>query len=205
MPIEFVAATPELSQGDLFAAVPNVYVRSLAYMVKVDKNKYELRPRPPRELDTTKDHQANVREASAIADPEDPFGNALGFRRSAVVLSHDCELDKLSDRPTVLVALVREMRLVHADDQTRIREYDEKRTFFLPQGEYLAEDSFIDFRVITTIRREELENLRRVASLNEDGRVALRAQLFRFFARRALPPEWRDWPEETEAEADVGA
>jgi hypothetical protein len=201
LPVEFVAPVEKLSQGDLFAQVPLVYVRSLAYMVKVDNNRFELRKKPPGTLEIRNDHQANVREASSDADSEDPFGNAIGFRRFAVVLSHDCEIDKMVERATVLVALVRELSVAHEDDRPRIRDYSEKRAFYLPSGRYLETESFIDLRVITTIRGQELEKLERIASMNEDGCMAMRAQLFRFFTRRKLPSEWASWPQEAEGAA----
>lgn len=200
MPVGLDAPAEKLSQGDVFAEVPIVYVRSLAYMVKVDKNTFTLRQRAPEALDARNEHQANVREASSHTDPEDPFGNAMGVRRFGVVLTHDCEIDKMVDRPSVLVALVRELGTVHEEHRAAIRSYAEKRTFYLPASEFLPTESFVDLRVVSTIRREQLETLHRVASMNEDGRMALRAQLFRFFVRRTLPPDWPSWPEDPEIE-----
>jgi hypothetical protein len=54
--------------------------------------------------------------------------------------------------------------------------------------------------VITTIRRDALQQLERVASMNSEGRLQLPAHLFRFFTRRTLPPDWVDWPEDEERE-----
>jgi hypothetical protein len=183
----------------VFAEVPAVFVRSLAYMVKLDKNAFALRQKPPAALDPAKEHQANVREASSRVDLDDPFGNATGVRRHAMVISHDCEIDKAIDRPSVQVAMIRSLADVHEDDRDSIRAYDEKRTFYLPTNEFLAGENYVDFRIITTLRLDEtLAKLDAVASLNEDGRITLRAQLFRFYSRRKLPDEWVSWEEEGE-------
>jgi hypothetical protein len=76
-----------------------------------------------------------------------------------------------------------------------VRRFGEKRAFYLPPGGFLDGEHYVDFRVITTIRRQTLEELTRVASMNDEGRLLLRAHLFRFFTRRTLPPDWLEWPE----------
>jgi hypothetical protein len=60
----------------------------------------------------------------------------------------------------------------------------------------LAEECYLDLRRITSIRRGALEQLEREAAMNEDGRLMLQEHLFRFFTRRLLPDDWREWESE---------
>lgn len=94
--------------------------------------------------------------------------------------------------------MIREIALVHPDDQEAIRTYDEKLTLYLPKNEFLGDETYVDFRIITTVKADALTGLKRVASLNDDGRLLLRAQLFRFYARKRLPDERVDWLDEGE-------
>jgi rRNA-processing protein FCF1 len=197
--VELVDPVKRLSQGDVLAAVPSVYVRSLAYLVKEAENKFRLAHKLPDAVKPEAVAQANVREV-AETEGEDAFGNAVGARRLGMVISHDCELDKTGAKRYVLMAQIRPLSGVSSDKaRESIRDYDQKRTLYIPENGYLEGEQFVDLRMLTTLRRDEVvDQLKRVASLNEDGRHLLRFQLFRYLARKRLPDDWVTWPDESE-------
>jgi hypothetical protein len=176
--VEFGPPGPELSQGDLFALVPSVYVRDLSYMVRLDTARFRLESDKPPNFNIDKEHQAT----------------ATSVRRAAIVLTHDCEIDKEPARASLLMALVRPLSAVNEDDRDGFRTNTRHRAFYLPENDYLDGESYADLRAVTTIRRDTLESLSQLAAMNEDGRRMLREQLFRFFARRYLPDDWTGWP-----------
>jgi hypothetical protein len=178
MPVEFGPPGPELSQGDLFDLVPSVYVHDLGYMSKTDTSKYRLLRHRPESFKLEVEHAAT----------------AMAIRRPAIVLTHDCEIDKPHSRSTVLMALVRAIDGVPEAHREGFRDYTRHRAFFLPETPYLEGESYADLRAVTTVRRDVLETLKRPASISEDGRRMLREQLFRFFTRRFLPDDWTTWP-----------
>src|SRR5690242_421148 len=156
--------------------------------------------RLPESVDETKFVQANVREIVAT-EGEDAWGNAYGGRRYGIVISHDCELDKPGEKRYVQTALIRPLSGVPERFRDSIRDYRQKRALYLPPNAFLEGENFADLRMITTLRRAEvIDQLKRVAKMNEDGRVLLHFQLFRFYARKRLPNGWEDWPDEAEEE-----
>jgi hypothetical protein len=130
-----------------------------------------------------------------------------------VVLTHDCEIDKDDkQKGSILVGLVRPLKAVGSEANAEgIRQYTRHRAFYLPAdtpdaaaeppadaATYLAEEGYIDLRRITSVRRATLDELERKAAMSEDGRLMLQEHLFRFFSRRILPGEWREWESEDE-------
>jgi hypothetical protein len=180
MPVEFGPLGPELSQGDLFDLVPSVYVHDLGYMSKTDTTKYRLLRNRPESFKLDAEHAAT----------------AMAIRRPAIVVTHDCEIDKPHSRATVLMALVRPIDKVPDEHRDGFRDYTRHRAFYLPETSYLTGENYADLRAITTIRRDMLDELRRLASMSEDGRRMLREQLFRFFSRRFLPDDWTTWSDD---------
>jgi hypothetical protein len=181
LPLAFVEPAGELSQGDLLLNVPSVYVTDLRYMVeRGDAENFRLTREAPRRRED-RAHQ----------------GNVLEMRKPGVILTHDCEIDKEPTRATLLVGAVRPIAAVNEADREGFRSNTRHRALYLPESPpHLPEESYLDLRCITVLRRDALEQCARVASMNEDGRRLLREQLFRFFTRRYLPDGWVAWPEE---------
>jgi hypothetical protein len=198
LPAEFVAPVEVLSQGDLLLAAPSVYVRSPAYLIQEEKNRFVLRHTLPASGSDERVGQMNVRE-TVEWEGEDAFGNAWGARRPGLVLSHGCELDKPGTKRYVLLAQVRPLEQVADEHKESIRTFHQKRAFYLPSTEHLDGEQFADLRMITTLRRSEVvDTLDRVATLNDHGVLHLQAHLFRFFVRRRLPDDWTTWPEDAD-------
>lgn len=181
MPVAFGLPRPDLSQGDLFDLVPSILVKDLGYMIKVDDARYKLQQWRPGTLNVSKEHAAT----------------ATAVRRPGLLLTHDCEIDKNPSRATLLISLIRPLGGVPDEHQAGFRDYTRHRAFYLPETpQYLSGENYADLRAITTIRRDTLEALPRLASMNEDGRRMLREHLFRFFTRRFLPSDWTSWPDD---------
>lgn len=182
-------------------------------MVRTGNNTYKLvrAEQKPDELDAERRHQQNVRELVLQfeegeedlppRDAGDRFGNAVGARRLGMIVDHGCSLDEAADPAMVHIAVVRQLADVPVGDRDSIVSYDQKRTFYLPGSEALPEEHYVDFKFITTIKRELVDSFDRVASLNEDGRTALKGQLVRFWVRKRLPDGWWEWPDEVDAGA----
>lgn len=105
---------------------------------------------------------------------------------SVVLLSHDCEFDKPSVSH-VLVARTYPLTAAGRPLWGDIRAGRALNTMFL-DGVEDREEGFVNFRYIHRIPKVELLEAasggRRVASMSDDGRAALLAYMFRFFARR---------------------
>jgi hypothetical protein len=181
--VEFGPPGPELSQGDLVALVPSNYVHDLDYLVKIDANpvRFQVRATRPEHMHDDQMHQANAR----------------GVRAAGIVLTHDCEIDKDDrERASILVGLVRPLAGIREVDRDGIRQNTRHRAFYLPANTHVGQESYVDLRRITSVRRAALEQLVRNAAMSEDGRLMLQEHLFRFFTRRLLPDTWREWEEE---------
>jgi hypothetical protein len=115
---------------------------------------------------------------------------AAGVQGLAVVLSHDCEMDKGKSR--VLTAPLKAIGSVGADIQAAI--LGQKHWALAPIPDIPTLGTFYaDFRSITPSDRVAVDRLRRVASMNPAAVDLLRARLVGFFTRLALPSdqEWR--------------
>jgi hypothetical protein len=180
--VEFGAPTEQPSQGDLVRAAPSVHVESLDCLVRIDAKRYEVRDSAPPQTDLSRKHAAH----------------ATAIRGLSVLLTHDCEIDKNVRRATVMLALVRTLDGVPYDQRDGFRQNTRHRALYVGAlDEMGGKESYVDLRIVTTVRRDAFELLERPASMNEDGRRMLREQVFRFFTRRFLPGDWTSWEEET--------
>ena len=106
-----------------------------------------------------------------------------------VLLSHDCDVDKLD--AVLLVCEARPLTMLPGGIAGDIRRGRVKNAMHIPAVDRLPE-SFLDFRFIHRVARTLIDQAnadgRRAASMTDDGRAALVTYLFRFFARR-LPGE----------------
>jgi hypothetical protein len=181
--VEFSPPSGELSQGDIFAAVPSAYVEDARFMVKVGPNSYAIQS----------DSQPRRGDRMYPA-------NAVEARSFALLLTHDCEIDKNARRALAQLSLIRPLRVPDIPEEHigGFRDNTRHRAFYLPPNDFLVGENYADLRRTTAIRVDALMEFERLASMNEDGRRMLREQLFRFFTRRYLPDAWVDWPEDAE-------
>ena len=112
---------------------------------------------------------------------------AEGRRLPALVVSHDCEMDKPKRRVLVHVAPIVELRRLPTEEQEKV--LSQQRPSLLPlqgmpptNGEYFA-----DLRAITPVDLRVVTASVRIASMTDDGRDRLQAQLISFWTYRKLP------------------
>ena len=102
----------------------------------------------------------------------------------AILLTHDCEYDKPANR-LVLVAEVRPLSEIPPGSQKPIREYRTRNTFYLEAVAERMPESYVDFRRLTPFPKATLaaqsQAHGRLASLNDEARLALQRQIAIFF------------------------
>lgn len=106
-----------------------------------------------------------------------------------VVLTNDCDIDK-PDTKVLTVVRVRSLSDVNAGLAGNIQRGRVEAAWALPAQERLPL-SFVDFRFIERVLREELYDAmranRRVASMTEEGRAAMIGRLHAFLGRKNPP------------------
>lgn len=107
---------------------------------------------------------------------------------SAVVLSHDCEIDKPESR-FVLVVGIQPGDRIAPDRLGLVRAGRIRSAMHFPGSGPLAE-GFIDFRRLYRVHRDFVDNAmtagERVASMTDEARDALIAFTMRFFSREVF-------------------
>jgi hypothetical protein len=181
-------------QGDIFEAAPASVVRDLDWVAPSTSG---------REL-------ATERKRFIEVDEPKEGGKArlvtLGARAKAMLITHECVLDK---GPTQHLTLARVLALASqksTDYQDAIRDGRNREAFYLPAIADLLEESYVDLRLLTTIERVHIQTMKRVASLTEEGRLALRMRLILYWTRmRPADPSSMMVDPEEERSASEGA
>ena len=176
----------EILQGDIFEAMPSVYVEGRPLLVA---------------------RQVTTRDPSNLWEvhPDDGAGPAGGFRWTAdqggeggllvhahlgraMILSHDCEIE--NDPRTRTLAMVRPATDLDKRTQATLFSGEEVAGYYaiFPLGaqdeEPSMERSFVDFRKLTTVRPAVLAASTRVASLSEQLRFAVARAFTQYLFRR---------------------
>jgi hypothetical protein len=103
----------------------------------------------------------------------------------AIVLSHDCEIDKQTRNRRIIVAPI---SLLDAIDDNAQRQaiIEQQRIAFIPLPEIPGLGNYYaDLRSLSYVDRDIVDAASRMASMNEGGVVRLRVQLASFFTRKA--------------------
>jgi hypothetical protein len=132
--------------------------------------------------------QADLREEISQGDlfSRVPFveGDEESFRR-AVLLTHDCQFDKVASE-YVLLAWVRPLVDLEVASQGNARSGRIKSAIYVPEGPPVMSESFIDLTRIAPIRKDrliEIAERERVASMTDEARLALALRIAIFFGR----------------------
>jgi hypothetical protein len=170
----------EVLQGDIYNAMPSVYVSEQALSA--------VRTAPAAQ---GRVHAGLHKEG--VNPPEDGFrfeeGEDLvvrGVRHPAVMMTHECEIPK--DSQYRILALIRPWLTLPADIQDKIRHGRRYRFFWLPgQTEPPAfPESYVDLRRLTPVRPEVLREEDRMLSMTEPMREALAAAFIRYITRKEV-------------------
>ena len=112
-----------------------------------------------------------------------------GVVTRALVVSHNCEIDKGPGSPKVLVAPVFSISKI-TDDAARASIMAGARRAFMPlPAPDVDEDYYADFRQINYVLKGLLPDERRLFSMTDDGVLRVKAQLVEFFTRVKFPAE----------------
>ena len=166
---------PSLSQGDVVAEVPFCIVSDPVTHLK----HVSLRGNKP----GWAEHPTPVIRAS----DQKKYILSHGDIRHALVLSHDCDLDKPRANQRVLVAPIGQLAGLDPALQTTVLEQRHLALMPLPSLAALG-DSYADMRLLAAVPRKTVLDENRVASLTDDARYRLQVQILKFLFRREPPP-----------------
>ena len=167
----------ELSQGDVLAPVLIGSVQHpILYLKKGPVLKVNV--------------QSWVPSSDFISNPGDGLGNFLGKGRvvNAIIVSHDCEIEKPRRGTRILIAPASPLTNV-TDTNHRQKIMEQKHFALLPlPGIPKLGDCYADFRLLMWVDKKLVEDAgKRIASMTDEAVIRLHAQLIGFFTRRGLP------------------
>ncbi len=128
----------------------------------------------------------------AVGEPYPQFNDKDGQdviatckRNKAILINHDCDIDKPQIKKYLVCPVVPSNRLkpTTQDLLKRNRIYS---MLHLPKFGNILTESFVDFNQITTLDAEYLKDTTRVLSLSDLGRRALYVQFIRWLTRWEL-------------------
>jgi hypothetical protein len=128
----------------------------------------------------------------AEAEPFSAFDNNAGQnviakckQTKAIILTHDCEIDKPQATHSHLCPVVPLSKL-KPETQDRVKRNRIYSMFFLPRYGEVLPDSFVDFTRISTVGMDFIKGGKRIVSLSDQGRYGLYAQFIRWLTRWEL-------------------
>ena len=111
---------------------------------------------------------------------------ANAYQSMVMVLSHTCDIEH---REFIAVAPLFMLSSVSSAERRRsIMKYKVNYRFYLPPYKNLIDDSYVDFIIINTVKRDLVHVDKRILSLDEYGRSLFVDSLYRYFCR-PVPPE----------------
>jgi len=170
---------PQLCQGDILERVPHLLLKEQPQPLRKttfsgNRIGFELEELAEGALPTTDEDGVMVRATCHVT--------------RAMLLTHDCEIDK--DKKHRTVALIRPLpEDLPAQDRATIRQNQRHAFFYLPVGGEGLPESYVDFRRVCTVSPQWVDSANRLASLTAEARRAMLLQIFRFLTRVELNPE----------------
>jgi len=169
-------ADEPLHQGDIIGDIPVVLVPESGLSIVYEQHS-ESYPRP-----------ATIHQASEVPDA---FGRGLeriiahAYKSPVMILSQTCDIEY---RELIAIAPLFPLSLVtNADRRRNITKYRVNYRFYLPPYSNIIDDSYVDFVIINTVKRNLVPIEERILSLDEHGRSLLVHSLYQYFCRPVLP------------------
>ncbi len=184
-PIYLAPGGGALLQGDIYRAVPSIHLPSRPVFV----TRY-FREKQGHVLHGVHSEDGPEPDGGYKWNPDQGGESVLsrGFRGMAVVLTHDCEIENDPDHR--LVAQIRPITEIQEAHRAEIMQMHHWAAFpLLAQTAPPAmEDSFVDFRRITSLRPEALRAEDRYARLAQGVIDAMRVRFWHFLNRLVVEP-----------------
>lgn len=128
----------------------------------------------------------------ALGEPHPQFNDKDGQdviascrRGKAILINHDCEVDKAQVKKWLICPVVPASRL-KPETQEILKRNRIYAMFHLPKYPEVLVESFVDFNHITTLDAEYVKDAKRLVSLSDTGRRALYVQFIRWLTRWEL-------------------
>lgn len=166
----------KLCQGDILDRVPHLLLKD--------------RPRPLRRSSLSGNRSGyeleELAQGALLTTPEEGvLVPATCHVTRAMLLTHDCEIDKDSKHRTIV--LIRPLSAsMPAPDRTIIQQNRRFPFFYLPSGGDRLPESYVDFRRVCTVSPLSVDSAVRLASLTEAAKQAMLLQFLRFLTRVEL-------------------
>ncbi len=177
----------EVSQGDVVMDVPHLYLKQPP--ITVLRSTTGSGRRPLFEPFPLQSSSASSGQASDVSPPggfkfargEPEQVVATCFLAKGIILTHGCEIDK--DPKHRIVALLRPLRTVPQEHHDIVRSNQDFSSLYLPEYPGILEESYVDFRRISTVHSDLILPENRLASLTTVGLQALLTKLFLYITR----------------------
>lgn len=180
----------EILQGDIYGLAPSVLVRTIPLRAA---RRFQP-PKTDREIWTvhSDDKPPKGGFTWAMEQNGEPATLVHGFLGLAMVMSHDCDIE--NDANARILAMVRPVSQM---DPARVTALFSEESSQVQYGIFplAAQDTaprmrrlFVDFRRLTTVRPEVLDDSQRLASASEEMRRAI-ARAFWLYLFRDPPPD----------------
>ena len=169
-------ADERLHQGDIIRDMPVVLVPESGLHIVYEQHS-EFYPR-----------SATIHQASEVPDAfaeglERVIANA--YKSRVIILSQTCDIEH---RDLIAIAPLFPLSSVTSADRRRgIMKYKMNYRFYLPSYDNIIDDSYVDFVIINTVKRDLVPIDKRILSLDEHGRSLLIHSLYQYFCRPVLP------------------
>lgn len=169
--------TDQLCQGDIFGCVPLVRLRTMPELVKsVALNPKRIVHEVDKDFNPDNCAAKDRKSCRILAECD---------YTHAVLLTHDCEIDKGAE---LTLAIIRPFdATVSEESRTRLRNNDKFAAFYLPQADNWPE-CYVDFRRLVSVLPAVLKDRPRLRCLDTVFRDALFFHYFQFLTRRRIGP-----------------
>lgn len=166
---------PELSRGDI---LDRVYFSSL--ILPIEYLQFA-------QISGGKD--AWTKSANPVVHKRSGKAHALSELHlfSAIVLSHDCEIDKPNKNSRVLLAPIASIDRLTESGRANVLQQKLHRKMPLPDVPALG-TCFVEFRSVASFPTVDIKEMRRIASMTDSARERLEASIAVFFLRKEILP-----------------
>lgn len=165
----------KVTQGDVYRSVPSIFIPS---------RPLDVVRKGPREGALNRFTEEAQEPPGGFRWEDDELIIAHGVVTRAVMLTHDCEIDK--DSNYRLMALIRPWASLPPEAAEAVKENRRWRFFYLAGHDAVLPESYVDFRRITAVRPGALEEENRLLSMTAETLDALREALVRYLTRTVL-------------------